>query len=262
MTENDKTAELIEIMRRLRAPEGCPWDREQTLETLKTYLVEEAYEVLDAIDSGDRTSLKEELGDLLLQVVFQAQLCNEEGSFDFNDVVETLKAKLIRRHPHVFGDADLADSAAVLQSWEKIKASEKKKKGNTSIVGNIPKHLPALHKAHQVQRKAARVGFDWKEQHEVMAKVNEEWLEVQEAIKTGNRDEIREEIGDLFFSVANLSRFLGHDPEEALNATINKFIRRFQFVEKEVSESKRSWEDFSLTELDAFWEQAKSAEKA
>lgn len=249
---------LLDIMRRLRGPTGCPWDREQTLTSLKTYLIEEVYEVLEAIDSGDRQSLREELGDVLLQVVFQAQLCAEEASFDFRDVVQTLNDKLIRRHPHVFGDTPLSDTAAVLSNWEKIKASEKEGQ-DTSVVGRIPRHLPALHRAHQVQRKVARVGFDWHEIDAVMAKVAEEWGEVQEAVKAGDQSQVHAELGDLLFSVVNLSRFLGHDPEEALHATIARFIRRFRLVEKQVRDSQKPWDKHSLEELEKFWQAAKNA---
>ena len=250
---------LLQIMQTLRSKNGCPWDREQNLSTLKQYLVEESYEVLDAIDSGDRSKLVDELGDLLLQVVFQAQVCSEEGSFTFDDVANTICEKLIRRHPHVFGEVKVRGSADVLRNWEKIKRTEKEGEPRSAVAG-IPRHLPALHKAQQVQKKAARVGFDWSAIHDVMAKVDEELAELKEAMKSRRSRHIKEELGDLLFAVVNLSRFLGHNAEEALDETIAKFIRRFQGIEQEVHRQNRKMTDCTLSELDAIWNKIKAQE--
>ena len=252
---------LLEVMRRLRAPDGCPWDREQTNESLKSDLIEEAYEVIDAIESGDASNLEEELGDLLLQVVFHSQICSENGQFAFHDVADGISDKLVRRHPHVFGEVQVADAGEVLQNWDAIKKAEKGEDGKpASIVSGIPKHLPALQKAHQIQKRAARAGFDWDNIDDVFAKLHEEIDEVKEAIKREHEDDIRDELGDLLFSVVNVSRFLGHNPEELLNRNIKKFVRRFQAVEEMVHASGRAFKEFSLEELDAFWDEAKRAE--
>jgi len=254
--------QLIQIVARLRAPDGCPWDREQTLDSIKSGMIEEAYEALDAIESGDRSALKEELGDLLLQVVFQAQICREEGAFSFSEVAEGVSEKLVRRHPHVFGEVQVSGTDEVLQNWDAIKKSEKKGTSGapSSVVDGIPAHLPALLKAYQVQKRAARAGFDWKKKEDVLDKLQEELDELREAVSGGKETEIRDELGDLLFSVVNISRFLGHDPEELLRKNIQKFIRRFQQVEKMVHESGRSFKEFSLAELDEFWEKAKKEE--
>ncbi len=259
-SETTPVERLVEIMRRLRSPDGCPWDREQTLESLKTNLVEEAYEVIDAIDDGDRAALREELGDLLLQVVFQAQICAEEGAFTFDDVVQTIVEKLIRRHPHVFGAASAKDSGEVLKQWEEIKRAEKGD-GDHSVVGNIPRHLPALHKAHHVQRRVARVGFDWQDVVDVVAKIEEEIGEVKEAVAGSDRDRMRDEIGDLLFSVVNLSRFLGFDAEDALNHTVRRFVHRFRELEHKARSEGRELGDYDLKGLDALWREVKAEER-
>ena len=246
-------------MRILRSEKGCPWDREQNLQTLKQYLVEESYEVLDAIDSGDRSKLVDELGDLLLQVVFQAQICNEEGSFTFDDVARAISEKLIRRHPHVFGEVKVSGSADVLRNWEKIKRTEKDGEPRSAVAG-IPRHLPALYKAQQVQKRAARVGFDWEAVYQVVEKLDEEVGEVKQAIASKDSKHVREEIGDLLFAVVNLSRFLGHNAEEALDETIAKFIRRFQGIEKRLHAKGRKMTDCKLDELDAIWNDMKKDE--
>ncbi len=252
---------LLRLMTRLRAEDGCPWDREQTLQTLKQYLVEEGYEVLDAIDSGDREALKEELGDLLLQIVFQSQICTEEGSFTFSDVAQGIGDKLVRRHPHVFGEVSVSGSEEVLKNWNAIKREEKGQ-SYPSAVGSIPRHLPALQKADQVQKRVAQVGFDWDEIHDVMSKIEEELGEVKEAMGAGDAVHVREEIGDLLFAVVNLSRFLGHNAEEVLNDTVKKFVKRFQRVEKQVHSQHREMTDCNLEELDAIWDEVKREERA
>ena len=254
----DSMERLLEIMQKLRGPGGCPWDQEQTHDSLKSDLIEEAYEVIDAIESEKTSALEEELGDLLLQVVFHSQIATEKGDFKFSDVATGISDKLVRRHPHVFGDVQVAGTGEVLQNWDAIK-KEEKKDGDTpsSIVSGIPKHLPALQKAHQIQKRAARAGFDWPDIDAVFDKLHEEIDEVKDAIRRNDENDIRDEIGDLLFSVVNVSRFLGHNPEELLNQNIKKFVSRFQYVEKEVHASGRAFKDFSLSELDSFWEEAK-----
>ena len=252
---------LLGIMRKLRAPNGCPWDREQTLDSLKSNLVEETYEVIDAIESGDRAELRGELGDLLLQVVFQAQICEEAGEFNFDDVVNGIADKLVRRHPHVFGDAQADTSGEVLRNWEKIKKTEKGAETPRSLVEGIPRHLPALAKANLVQKRVARAGFEWDEIGGVVDKLDEELAEVKEAMEQKDAAAIREELGDLMFSVVNLSRYLGHEPEELLNENIAKFMRRFQCLENRLHDEGRELENCSLEELEAVWNAVKTAER-
>lgn len=252
---------VLEIMSRLRDPKGgCPWDREQTLANLKAYLIEECYELIDAIDSGDVEKHKEELGDLLLQIVFQVQIRKEEGHFRFDDVAAVLAEKLIRRHPHVFGDVKVSGSKDVLRKWEAIKAKEKKT-GRRSVVEGVPRHLPALMKAHQVQSRAARVGFDWTALHDVIAKLDEEVAEVKEAIRGGDRDHIAEEIGDLLFAAVNLSRFQKFHAEDLLAGTVDKFARRFTAIEDRLLTAGKTMTDCTLDELDALWNEVKAKEK-
>ncbi len=251
---------LLDIMRRLRGPDGCPWDREQTLETLKKNLVEETYEVIDAIDSGDRDTLREELGDLLLQIVFQSHICAEEGAFEFQDVAQSIADKLVRRHPHVFGDTNVADSDEVLKNWDHIKRTEKGDKPRSAVAG-VPRHLPALHKAQQVQSRVARVGFDWRETSDVLAKIEEELAEIRVAMAQESKERVRDEIGDLLFAVVNLTRFLGHEAEEALNLTITRFAQRFQYIEDRVHAVGRRVDEYTLEELEEFWQEAKGREE-
>jgi tetrapyrrole methylase family protein/MazG family protein len=250
---------LVQIMAILRSPQGCPWDHKQTLQTLKSHLVEESHEVLDAIDSGDRGKLCDELGDLLLQVVFQSQLCAEEGAFTFDDVARAIVEKLIRRHPHVFGDASVSGADEVLKNWEQIKKTEKAGEVRPTLEG-VPKSLPALHRAHLVQKRAARVGFDWDAVEGTLAKLDEEVAEVRAAVATGDEKQVRDEIGDLLFAAVNVSRFLGHNPEDLLHASIAKFSRRFQAVEDEVHRAGKKMSDCTLAELDAIWNRVKRDE--
>ncbi|MBI9019721.1 MAG: nucleoside triphosphate pyrophosphohydrolase [Verrucomicrobia bacterium] len=252
---------LLEIMSRLRGPDGCPWDREQTIDSLKSNLIEETYEVIDAMESGDRSELKEELGDLLLQVVFQAQICDEEGAFTFDDVAGTIADKLVRRHPHVFGDVQADTSDQVIRNWEKIKKTEKGGETPRSLVDGIPRHLPALSKAHLVQKRVAKVGFEWDEIGGVVAKLEEELAEVKEAMENKDAAAIREELGDLLFSTVNLSRYLGHESEELLNENIAKFSRRFQCLENRLHTEGRELENCSIDELEAVWQAVKREEK-
>lgn len=251
---------LLDIMRRLRSPGGCPWDHEQTHESLKKNLIEEAYEVIDAIEGKDPKALREELGDLLLQVVFHARIAEEAGEYTFHDVAQSIADKLVRRHPHVFGDTQVADADEVLRNWEAIKRTEKGEIPR-SVIEGVPRHLPALRKAQQVQARVARVGFDWSEQDAVLDKIEEEVREIRKAMRSETPERVRAEIGDLLFATVNLSRFLGHDAEEALDQTIARFSRRFRHVEDRVQALGRNVSDCALAELEAFWVEAKQAEK-
>ncbi|TDI84952.1 MAG: nucleoside triphosphate pyrophosphohydrolase [Caldithrix sp.] len=244
---------LIAIMARLRAPDGCPWDREQTHETLRQYLLEEAYEVLEAIDSGDAHHLQEELGDLLLQTIFHAQIAAERGAFEISDVVEAISDKLIRRHPNVFGDVEINSAAEQSVNWEKIKKQE----GKSSTIDGVPKALSALLRAWRIQQKASTVGFDWPETKPVWAKVLEELDELKEACENENPDNIEEEFGDLMFSMVNLSRFINVNPEDALRKTIKKFSQRFKQVEAHFEAANRNMSEATLQEMDELWEKAK-----
>lgn len=250
---------LLDIMRKLRAPGGCPWDAEQTHESLTRYLLEETYEVIEAIDEKSPQHLKEELGDLLLQPVFHTAIAEEAGTFTMNDVISTLCDKLIRRHPHVFGDLEIKDSEAQIENWEKIKKLEKGNERPSALSG-VPEHLPALMKAHKISEKASRVGFDWEHADQVFAKVMEELHEFEEAWAGGNPERMEDELGDLLFAIANLGRFLTLNPEEALRKTISRFQKRFRFVEESLLKEGKLMQQASLEEMDVWWEQAKAAE--
>lgn len=250
-----KFERLVEIMRTLRGPKGCPWDKEQTPQSISPYLLEETYETLEAIDSGDTKELTEELGDLLLQVVFQAQMADEEGRVDIGDVIEGICNKLIHRHPHVFGEEKVKNSWDVLQNWEKLK----KKEGKKTILGGVPKALPALLKAYRIGQKASRVNFDWQDSEGILAKVEEEARELHNAKKGGKTEEIEHEYGDLLLILANLGRFLDVDPETALRKATNRFIKRFHFMEIEAERHGLDIHNFSADEWDKLWENAKKA---
>jgi len=246
--------ELVEVMKRLRGENGCPWDIEQSHQSLKPYLLEETYEVLEAIDAGDDEKLKEELGDLLLQIVFHAQIASEQKRFTIDDVARSIVSKLRRRHPHVFGEVQVRDSDEVLENWERIKKGE----GKRSVLEGVPEYLPALLKARRVQEKVRRVGFDWDSVDGPLNKVIEEIKELRNAIEKRNREEVEEEFGDILFSLVNVSRFLGIDAEEALRKSIRKFIHRFKSVEDRVSRrGKKPLESHSIEELDKLWEESK-----
>ncbi len=245
---------LVAVMKRLREKGGCPWDREQTHETLKPYLIEEAYEVLEAIDRKDNKALKEELGDMLLQIVFHAQIASEERQFTVDDVAEAIVNKLKRRHPHVFGKVEVEDSEEVLKNWEEIK----KKEGKKSVLDGVPKYLPSLLKARRVQEKVKRVGFDWEEIDGALEKVIEEVKELKDSLEKGDRGHAKEEFGDMLFSLVNVSRFLDIDAEDSLRKTIDKVMDRFRYIEKMVQKSgKKSLKNCTLAELDLLWEKAK-----
>jgi MazG family protein len=255
---------LLEIMDKLRDPGGCPWDREQTLRTLTPYLLEEAHEVIEAIESGDVAHHREELGDLLFQVVFQARVAREEGKFDFADVCDAIAGKLTRRHPHVFGDVSVSGSKEVVKNWERIKADERKEKGQSerSAIGGVPVALPALVRAERLTEKAGAVGFDWPDAGSVLAKVREELAELTEAVEGGAPERIESELGDLLFAIANLGRWLKVHPEESLRGTLRRFEGRFHHIEKKLRERGKSPRESDLAEMDALWNEAKAREGA
>lgn len=248
---------LVSIMQRLLAPGGCPWDREQTLESLRPYVIEEAHEVVDAIDRGSPQDLREELGDLLLQVVFQAELARKHGWFGPDDVVEAICSKLIRRHPHVFAGATVSGSAEVVANWESIKAQEKKGRG---ALEGVPLALPGLLRALRMSEKAARVGFDWPDEQGARAKLHEELGELDEALASGDRAHAERELGDVLFALVNYARKLHFDPEAALRHTLDRFAKRVSAVERAASERGVAVDALSPGELDALWEAAKAAQ--
>ncbi|HTK34979.1 MAG TPA: nucleoside triphosphate pyrophosphohydrolase [Caulobacteraceae bacterium] len=255
---------LIQIMARLRDPKtGCPWDQVQTFATVAPYTIEEAYEVADAIERGDLTDLKDELGDLLLQVVFHARMAEEQGDFGFDDVVGAICDKMIRRHPHVFADETYDSLVAQTEGWEAIKAAERAAKaGGGGVLADVPAGLPALLRAVKLTKRAARVGFDWPDPAAVLEKLQEEVRELEVEIEAGDRAKAREELGDLLFVCANLARKLEVDPEDALRSANAKFARRFGFIEAALAAGGRGPADATLDEMEAIWIQAKQAEKA
>jgi MazG family protein len=253
---------LLSIMERLRGPQGCPWDREQTLRTLRPYVLEETYEVLEAIDAGDAREHCAELGDLLLQIVFQAQLRKEEGRFDFADVANAISDKLVSRHPHVFGDSEAKDADAVLRQWAALKREERRKKGGgESVLEGVPKEMPALARADRLTEKASRIGFDWPDAAGARAKLAEELRELDEAIASGDREHVEHELGDALFALANLSRKLDVPPEEALRGTLARFVSRFTHVERELARRGVPHGQATLAEMDAIWDEAKKLER-
>lgn len=259
-------ARLHEIVGILRSPEGCPWDQEQTHESLRKNLIEETYEVLETIDEDDPEHMKEELGDLLLQIMLHSQMEEELGTFDVFDVIQGLNDKLIFRHPHVFGDVDAGNAQEALQNWEGMKAEEKRRKGlkpeAQSALSGVPRDLPALMKAYKLQKKASKVGFDWETIDDVLSKIREELEELQEAVRTGasQEDQILE-LGDLLFAATNATRFIGADPEEALTRTNRKFVDRFQYIERALQDKGSSLAESNLEEMEALWQEAKLRER-
>lgn len=257
MSPDKDFQDLVELIRKLRDEDGCPWDKEQTHESLKPYLVEETYEVIDAIDSKDAVRLKEELGDLLFQVLFHSQIAREKKEFGITDVIRACLEKMTSRHPHVFGEERLKTAEEVIKIWHKLKVAEGKE---GSVLGSLPRHLPALQKAQKVQKKASRVGFDWERAEDVISKIEEELEEVKAAMDQGRQETVEEEIGDLLFAVANLSRFLKINPEEALHKTIEKFVDRFKRVEAELVSRGKDIEHCTLEEMDMIWDAIKKRE--
>lgn len=243
--------EFVSIMKRLRTE--CPWDREQTHESLKKHFIEETYEAIDAIDRKHYADLRGELGDVALQIVFHAIIAEEERLFTLEEVFAEITQKLIRRHPHVFGEAVVHSSGDQSALWDKIKMEE----GRNSVLEGVPRHLPALMKAEKVQKKAAKVGFDWKVKEEVWRKVEEELNELQHAAASGDQSEVKKEFGDVLFSLVNYARFIGVEPEDSLHASIQKFMERFHFIEQTLKEQKKEIRDTGMEELDALWNEAK-----
>lgn len=251
---SDKFDKLLHIMKALRAPNGCPWDRQQTHASIKSQLIEEAYELLEAIDENDPTAIAEELGDLLLHIAFHIQIAEENNEFTADTVIDGINTKLIRRHPHVFSDAHAATPHDVLKQWEEIKKKEKKRK---SILDGIPRHLPAVLRACKLQQRAAHVGFDWDNFKDVIAKLHEELDEFEEARKAQDAKHMEEELGDALFSLINVARYVGSNPEDALQGTMQKFIDRFQYIEKTLLQQGSSIEQADLKTMDALWNEAK-----
>ena len=248
---------LVQVMDLLREPEGCPWDREQTHQSLKKYLTEETYEFFDALDDEDDERMMDELGDLLLQIVFPARIAKEEERCDIHDSIRSIVEKLVRRHPHVFGDVQVSGSGEVLTNWEKIKSGERLTQHRKSLLDAVPRSMPPLQRAHELTRRAARVGFDWRSAEHVLEKLDEETAEVREALASGSPDAVRDEIGDLLFVLANLARKAEVDPEDALSRTNRRFDERFRYIERRAEEQGRPLEELSLAEMDALWNEAK-----
>jgi ATP diphosphatase len=272
MTPSRDISGLLDIMAQLRNPgSGCPWDLEQDFATIAPYTIEEAYEVADAIARGDLDDLRDELGDLLLQVVFHARMAEEQNAFSFGDVVEAITAKMIRRHPHVFADVNgRLTPSDVKGAWDRIKAEEKAERAarrpageasHKSLLSSVKAGQPALTRAMQLQRKASSVGFDWNDPHAVLHKIREEADEIEAALDRGDADELADETGDLLFALVNLARHIGADPEKALRGTNAKFERRFGYIERKLAEQWRSLDQSSLEEMDALWNEAKEKEK-
>lgn len=256
---NNNLPDLIALMAKLRGPDGCPWDRKQTTESLKPFLIEECYEVIDALDDGSPDKVKEELGDLLFQIIFHARIAEEQGHFAMHDVIAANIEKMTRRHPHVFGDAKLSTDKEVLSNWEEIKKKEKGYEDRKSILEGIPRHLPSLLRAHSIQERAARVGFDWNRLDDALPKLDEEIAEFKESLKKEDAAGIEEELGDLFFTLVNISRFLGVNPEDALRKTISKFIQRFRYIEEHAADAGRSLNDMTLDDMEQLWQESKKA---
>ena len=249
---------LVAIMARLREADGCPWDRRQTRESLKPFLIEETYEILEVLDKGDDKGLREELGDLLFHIIFMARIAQEEGAFDIYDVIQGVAEKMVHRHPHVFGSSEVSGHHEVEANWAKLKAAEKQRK---SLMEGLPRHLPALMRAYRLTQRASKVGFDWEDKNQVWKKLEEELQEFQEALQEGQQEKLRDELGDILFTLANLARFIGIDPEDALRRVTNKFSERFQYIEKRLHAKGKDPHEASLAEMDALWEESKGKQE-
>ncbi|HEX4545314.1 MAG TPA: nucleoside triphosphate pyrophosphohydrolase [Candidatus Acidoferrum sp.] len=274
LSPGDWFEKLVDVQARLRAPNGCPWDREQTHESLRTYLIEEAYEVLEALDRGDDSEFAEEMGDLLLQIIFHSQIAREESRFTVSDVIREIHDKMVRRHPHVFGATSAKDSAEVLRNWEQIKAEERRSKGEqdpaktgtgavkrSSLLDGVSRSLPATLEGFQLTRRAARVGFDWEDAGGIFEKLSEESTELKGVIDAQEQSRVEEELGDLFFAAVNLSRFLNVDPEIALKKANAKFSRRFRAMEQIARARGREFKDLPREEMEALWDASKEMER-
>ncbi|MDI3500745.1 MAG: tetrapyrrole methylase family protein / MazG family protein [Thermoanaerobacter sp.] len=249
--------DLLEIMRILRSEKGCPWDKEQTHQSLEKYLVEESYELVDAIEKESEDKMVEELGDVLLQVVFHSQIAKERGTFNFGDVVDGICKKMIWRHPHVFGTEELKTSKAVLEKWDELKKEEKDLNSYTEVLKDVPRYMPALMRSYKIQEKAAKVGFDWERVEDALSKVYEELEELKEVYKGKDKEKIIEEVGDLIFAVVNVARFLDVEPESATHNTVEKFIKRFEYIEKTAAKNGQKLDEMTLSDMDKLWNEAK-----
>jgi tetrapyrrole methylase family protein/MazG family protein len=261
MPSPDYLQELVHIMARLRGPGGCPWDREQTHQSLVRYLVEETGEFLDALEDGDDTGMVDELGDLLLQIVFHARIAEEEGRFDIQRVARSECEKMLRRHPHVFGDAKADHPDQVVDQWEKIKQTEKGKEDRKSVLDGVPRHLPALHRAQKILDKADKVGFRWPSLDGALAKVEEEWAELREALEADDQDAVGEELADMIFTLVNVGRMAGVRSEESMHAGLRKFEQRFRRLELLVAADGKGTDDCSPEELGEYWQRARELER-
>ena len=262
MEPGERWGKVVALMARLRGPQGCPWDRKQTLHSLRPFILEEAYELVDAIEQDEGEAIREETGDLLLEVLFVSQICAERGLFTSNGVLEGLEAKMVRRHPHVFGDQTAGSAGEALAKWEEIKDAEKESDAPApapgSLLGKVPRALPALMRAAKLSARAARVGFDWTSVEQILDKLDEELRELDAARKSGSSEAVAEELGDLLFVIANISRHLGVDPELALQAANQKFEERFRHIEERLQADGRSPSESSLDEMEALWQEAKN----
>ncbi|ADD68975.1 MazG family protein [Denitrovibrio acetiphilus DSM 12809] len=255
----EKFTKLIEIVRTLRSPDGCPWDREQNLLSIKNHFMEEAFELVDALDNEDIDNIREELGDVFFHVIFHAVMAEEEGKFSMEDVLNEINEKLIRRHPHVFGNLGEINTDQVIINWDKIKSEEKKAK-RKSALDDIPASFPSMQRSMKMQERVKKVGFDWPDMHGCMDKFNEEINEFKEAVATGSKDEIEHEMGDVFFSLINLSRFLKINPDEALRRANSRFHKRFTYIEQTLQEKGLCSEDATLEQMEELWQEAKNQE--
>jgi len=256
---NEKFLRLVEIVKTLRSPEGCPWDKEQNLLSIKNHFLEEAFELVDALDNVDLENIREELGDVIFHVVFHAVMAEEEGKFNLSDVLDEINEKLVRRHPHVFGDMGSINTDQVIVNWEKIKEEEKKAK-RKSVLDDIPGSFPSIQRSLKMQERVRKVGFDWPDMNDCMDKVNEEIDEFKEAIETGIEKDIEHELGDVFFALINLSRFLNVNPDEALRKANKRFHSRFSYIEKSLLDRGLSSEDATLDQMEELWQEAKKME--
>jgi len=260
--QKNSFGKIVKIIDRLRAPDGCLWDRQQKKTDVGRYLLEEAYEVIDAIHDGTPDALKEELGDVLFQILFLAKISEDNGEFSISDIVDTISEKMIRRHPHVFGDTKVRDVEEIRSNWDKIKGRENGKgNGEGSALRSVPRSMPPLMAAHKITGSASREGFDWKDTNSVLEKIDEEMGELREAISGGKKDRIENEVGDMFLTLVNLCRFVKIEPENALKSSLEKFAKRFSFIEKSLKKKGKSPRNVSMEEMDNLWKTAKGIEK-